>query len=247
MSDQDVKQETQEHADQANEQEAKPLFTIGDREYDADAAQKKIVNADGFIEQLKTESKEKDAKIAELQAQLDQAAKLEDALEQLKAKEHPQEESNMAEEASVDNTNPTGLDLEELKQSLLQEVTSHLTAKDQKALKQKNQQESIQAAQDYYGSDYENKLREKAKSMGMSDEDIVAEAQANPKKFKALFGLNKEQKSSPSPFSTQQSTQTKQRESSLDFSPKLRSADKMQQSISNMQAMAKKLGVEINL
>lgn len=246
MSDQDVKEETQEQADQATEQEAKPLFTVGDREYDVEAAQKKIVNADSFIEQLKTEGKSKDDQIAELQAKLDQAAKLEEALERMNQQSANQGESNMAQQdEAVDKTNPT-VDFDELKKSLLQEVETSLTARQQQELHQKNEAEAIESAQKVFGSDYEAKLREKAKSLGMSDSDILAEARSNPKKFKALFGLNKEQSSSPSPFSTR-NIQTKQRESSLDFSPKLRSQDRMSQTQNNMQAIAQKLGVKINL
>ena len=183
MSDQDLKPEVP--ADQA------PLFTIGDRNFNKDDAVNKITNADSFIEQLKAEGKTKDDELAQLRAQIDQSTKLDDALARMNSQgtgETPNQEA------------PTSaIDIEALKKDLLGTLSETLSKKEQDNLSQKNQETSISAAQAVYGDSYESKLREKAKQLGMSDADIITEASANPIKFKSLFGLDKQNQTSPSP------------------------------------------------
>ena len=189
MSDNDTKDNTG-IADPALEKEA-PLFTIGDRNFNKDDAVNKITNADSFIEQLKAEGKTKDDELIQLRAKLDQAMKLEDAVASMNSKgtgDTPNQEA------------PTSaIDIEALKKEILGDFESSLTAKEKSGIAQKNQESSISAAQSVYGDQYESKLREKAKQLGMSDEDIITEAGANPEKFKALFGLNKHTNTTPSP------------------------------------------------
>jgi hypothetical protein len=184
MSDQDLKPE--ENADKA-----KPLFTIGERNFSKDDAVNKITNADSFIKQLKAEGKLKDDELAQLRAQIDQSTKLDDALARMNSQgtsETPNQEA------------PTSaIDIEALKKELLGSMSESLSQKDKAALSQKNQEDSISAAQSVYGDSYESKLRERAKQLGMSDEDIISEASANPKKFKSLFGLDKQHTTTPSP------------------------------------------------
>lgn len=185
-------------ADQALEKEA-PLFTIGDRNFNKDDAVNKITNADSFIEQLKAEGKTKDDELIQLRAQLDQATKLDDALARINSKGTGETPSQEAPTSAID--------LEAFKKEILGSFNETLTAKERLGLTQKNQESSISAAQSVYGDQYESKLREKAKQLGMSDEDIITEAGANPEKFKALFGLNKQTYSTPSPsFSTKGSS-----------------------------------------
>jgi hypothetical protein len=184
MSDQDLKPE--ETADKAQ-----PLFTIGERNFSKDDAVNKITSADSFIEQLKTEGKTKDAELAQLRAQIDQSTKLDDALARMNSQgtsETPNQEA------------PTSaIDIEALKKELLGTMSETLSKKEQDTLSQKNQEDSISAAQAVYGDSYESKLRERAKQLDMSDADIISEANANPKKFKSLFGLDKQNTTSPSP------------------------------------------------
>ncbi len=183
MSDQDLK--TDIPADQAQ-----PLFTIGERNFSKDDAVNKITSADSFIEQLKAEGKTKDAELAQLRAQIDQSTKLDDALARMNSQgtsETPNQEA------------PTSaIDIEALKKELLGTMSETLSKKEQDTLSQKNQEDSISAAQAVYGDSYESKLRERAKQLGMSDADIISEASANPKKFKSLFGLDKQNTTSPS-------------------------------------------------
>ena len=188
MSDQDLKTDT--IADQAPVQEA-PLFTIGERNFSKDDAVNKITNADSFIEQLKAEGKTKDTELAQLRAQIDQSTKLDDALARMN--------SQGQSEAPSQEAPTSAIDIEALKKELLGSMSDSLSQKEKATLSQKNQEDSISAAQLVYGDSYESKLREKAKQLGMSDADIISEASANPTKFKALFGLNKTNQSNPSP------------------------------------------------
>jgi len=187
MSDQDLKTDTT--ADKAPVQEA--LFTIGDRNFNKDDAVNKITNADSFIEQLKAEGKTKDDELAQLRAQIDQSTKLDDALARM---------NSQGTGETLNQEAPTSaIDIEALKKELLGTMSESLSQKEKDTLSQKNQEDSISAAQAIYGDSYESKLREKAKQLGMSDADIISEASANPTKFKALFGLNNNKQSTPSP------------------------------------------------
>ena len=190
MSDQDTK-DTQDTADQATEQ-AVPLFTIGDRQFNKEDAVTKITNADSFIDQLKAEGKQKDEELAQLWAQVDQSTKLDDALARMN-------NSQGTSEASSQETPTSAIDVEALKQELLASMSTSLADSEKGKQAEKNQLDSISAAQAVFGDGYESKLREKAKELGMSDNDIILEASANPTKFKALFGLNKNNSTTPTP------------------------------------------------
>tara|TARA_R110002153_G_scaffold60150_4_gene163384 strand:+ start:5361 stop:6071 length:711 start_codon:yes stop_codon:yes gene_type:complete len=184
MSDQDLK--TELPADQAQ-----PLFTIGERNFSKDDAVTKITNADSFIEQLKAEGKTKDDELAQLRAQIDQSTKLDDALARMNSTQGTSE--TLSQEAPT-----SAIDIEALKKELLGSMSESLSQKDRDTQAQKNQEDSISAAQAIYGSSYESKLRERAKQLGMSDADIISEASSNPIKFKSLFGLDKQNLSTPS-------------------------------------------------
>jgi hypothetical protein len=183
MSDQDLKTDTP--ADQAQ-----PLFTIGERNFSKDDAVNKITSADSFIEQLKAEGKTKDAELAQLRAQIDQSTKLDDALARMNSQGTSETPNREAPTSAID--------IEALKKELLGTMSATLSKKEQDTLSQKNQEDSISAAQAVYGDSYESKLRERAKQLGMSDADIISEASANPIKFKSLFGLDKQNSTSPS-------------------------------------------------
>ena len=184
MSDPDLKPEVP--ADPA------PLFTIGDRQFNKDDAVNKINNADSFIDQLKAEGKQKDEELIQLRAQVDQSTKLDDALARMN-------NSQGIGEAPSQEAPTSAIDVEALKQELLASMSTSIADSAKNELAEKNQLDSISAAQAVFGDSYESKLREKAKELGMSDNDILAEASANPTKFKALFGLSKNNSTLPSP------------------------------------------------
>jgi len=185
MSDQDNKT-NQDNANQAT-QEPKPLFSVGERTYDADAAKTKIINADNHISTIETENSTLKQQLADAQAKLDQATKLDDALAKF--------QGNQQMQTPTDPTStPASVDVEALKQAILleaqQTAVNQVTAFKVNEMEQANQTESIQAAQKMFGSDYEAKLREKGASMGMNDEAIQTMAKSNPVLFKQAFSLN---------------------------------------------------------
>jgi len=189
MSDQDTKTPpAADPASQDSEQNSKPLFSVDGRDYDQDAAVTKIKNADAFIDTLKTETKEKDQEIANLKAQLDQAKKLEDALESMK------QTSNEVNDMSGNTDATTTVDVEALRAELIKQAqeaaTSSVSTMKQQEIAGSNQAESIAAAKALYGSDYESKLRETGAELGLDDQAIDSMAKSNPKLFKRTFGLN---------------------------------------------------------
>jgi hypothetical protein len=237
MSDKDLKDENIGMADQPN-QEDKPLFSVDGRNYDKDAAVKKIESADGFINTLKTEGQEKDARIAQLQAQLDQATKLEEALASLKSQ-------SSTEQTTTDKTTPvdTSAIMQQLSEQLKQQVSSTFSEKEMQQKALSNETESMNAAKAVFGSSYNAKLRERASALGMTDSDIVQEAKTNPAKFKELFGLNKKAQASITPTGSSKTVIPKA-SSKLDFAPKFNASGKRNASVSNMQAAAERLGIK---
>lgn len=243
MSDQDNKEELKDKPDQGTQDDLnKPLFSVDGRDYDKEAAVKKIENADSHISTLETESKNKDVEIATLKAQLDQAKKLEDVLQELRT---PQS-------ASIgDQSTTTQQDLDSvvknLEEKLLGTVENKFTTQQLQAQEKANETASLEAAKTVLGSDYNKILRERAAKLGMSDEDIVKEAKGNPEKFKAVFGLNKESQPSVTPNPSTNTKTVLKPDKQFNFANKFSSGDKRNQTLDNMNAAAKKLGLNHNL
>lgn len=178
----------EQQADPAPEQ--KPLFSIGTREYDIDAAVSKITNADNHISTLEQERKADKARLEELEAKLksqsDLEAKLDEALSRLG---NPQQGSSNQNTGSTDP-----VDIQELRNSLLREAVqaASQTTSDlkQQEIQQANTQANIDLAKKKFGDQYEAKLREEASKLGMSDADIQNLAKGGTETFKRLFNLN---------------------------------------------------------
>lgn len=162
-----------------------PLFTIGDRAYDVEAAQKKILNADNHISTIEQDNQSLKQQLAEAQAKLDQATKLDDALSKL--------QGNTMQPQQQTTENQPHVDVEALRTALLKEAqeaaTNSVSSFRQQEIAESNSKESIGAAQRMFGSDYETKLREKGASLGLDDTSIVKMAESNPALFKQTFGL----------------------------------------------------------
>lgn len=237
MSDQDLKETTQEAADQPTQDET-PLFSVDGRDYSKDAAVKKIESADGFINTLKSEGQTKDAQIANLQAQLDQATKLDEAIASIQAGKVT-EHSPAAQTAPVD-TNSVVAELTKTMQAQINDTFSQNKAQENAV---RNETESMNAAKAVFGTQYNAKLREKATLLGMSDVDVANEAKANPAKFKELFGLNKRATPSISPSSSSRTVVPKP-SGKLDFAPKFNASGKREASMANMAAAAESLGIK---
>ncbi len=184
MSDQDLKP-NQEQPDQGT-QEARTLFTLGERQYDEESAKKKILNADSFIEQLKQEAADKDAKLAELQAKLDQSTKLEDALQKMK-------ESSMYNDQQTPTEAQPQMDVEALKEQLLKQAqeaaTNSVSQYEQQRIAQANLTDSEQAAKRFYGTNYMDAILEEGAKLQLDEQAVLNMAKSNPALFKRTFGL----------------------------------------------------------
>ena len=243
----DVKENLEANQPQSQE-EVKPLFGGTDSQgkerlfSTTEEAQQSWQSAQNFIKDKVDETKTMEARILDLEAKLNQSTKLEDALAQLKSKE----ESPVTEQQPNQTTETTPqLDVETLRQQLIEEVMGKLSTSQQQEVHSQNQSESIGAAQAIYGDSYEQKLRESAKDLGMSDEDIIKEAQSNPKRFKKLFGLDKQPKTTYSPNSSA-SGFTQSKDSGLDFSRGFNDKARVNTAMDNYRKIADKHGIKLN-
>lgn len=231
-----------------SQEEVKPLFGGTDSQgkerlfSTTEEAQQSWQSAQNFIKDKVDETKTMEARILDLEAKLNQSTKLEDALAQLKTKE----ETPVTEQQPNQTTETTPqLDVETLKQQLLDEVMGKLSTSQQQEVFGNNQNESISAAQAVYGDSYEEKLRESAIELGMSDEDIIKEAQSNPKRFKKLFGLDKQQQKTYSPNSSVSSFSQQSTQPQLTFNKGFSAKERMAGHIGNLEAIAKAKGLNI--
>ncbi|QZI86148.1 hypothetical protein PODOV061v2_0004 [Vibrio phage 172P1] len=166
------------------------LFTVGDREYDAESARTKIENADQFINTLKTE---KDSVTSEntvlqqenarLQAQLDQSAKLEDALSMFTQ----QQQQQTPDVTTTPQVETPSLDVEALKQQVMADVLNQVQAKEAAKTHEVNFGQSMSAAQNAFGSDVATKLQERGAQLGMTPQAIDQLAKTQPAVFNELF------------------------------------------------------------
>ena len=188
-----------------SQEEHKPLFGGVDSQgkermfASAEEAQQSWQNSQDFIKKSVGEKKELEDRVRELEAELNQRLKLEDALSQLKSKEESPV-TNMTNDSTTETT--PQLDVDQLTAQITESIMGKLSASQRADVEGKNQMESIEAAKSVYGEDYESKLREKALEYDMSDDDIISEAKSNPKRFKKLFGLDKHQTTTVTPSGT---------------------------------------------
>lgn len=240
--------ETQEANPAQQEAEKKPLFKGTDSQgkerlfTNPEEAQQSWQSAQNFIKDKVTETKTLESRIQELEAQLNQSTKLEDALAQLKTKE----ESPVNEQQTPQATESTPqLDVEQLRQQIAEDILGKLTTDQQKEVYSKNEQESIQAAQAVYGDSFEDKLRESALELGMSDKDILKEAQSNPKRFKKLFNLDRQTKPNYVP-SGSGSAFSQKKNLDVDYSRGFNERQRVETSINNYRKIAEAKGIKLD-
>lgn len=233
-------------ANQPNSQEeVKPLFSGTDSQgkerlfTDVDDVQKSWQSSQDFIKNTVQEKQSLEEQVQELKAQLNQSLKLEDALAKLQTKEEP----TVNTDTSTPNETTPQLDIEQLKAELLSAVESKQTESALATQHSNNQQESIEAAKAVYGESYETKLREQAQALGMSDADIIQEAQTNPVKFKTLFGLNRTSTHNSMPSSSY-TIPPESKEVELKFGG-FSQSQKVGNHYSNLEAIAKKHGIKL--
>ena len=243
-----VSKETQDANQAPSQEEVKPLFSGTDSQgkerlfTNPEEAQQSWQSAQNFIKDKVTETKTLESRIQELEAQLNQSTKLEDALKQLKNKE----ESPVIEEQTQQATESTPqLDVDQLTQQITESILGKLTSDQQKEVFSKNEQESISAAKAVYGDSFEEKLRQSAKELGMSDADILKEAQSNPKRFKKLFNLDRQQKTTYTP-SGSVSGLPQSKNLSIDFSRGFTERQRVATSIDNYRKIAEAQGIKLD-
>lgn len=181
-----------------NEQPPKQegMFSVGDRQYTAEDAKKKIENADNFIETLKTEKSEIENKysqmeqqIAELRSRLDTSLKLEDAL---KAQANPPKEDEPAQQPQ--QTAPV---VDEA--SIIAKLREELSKDSEQNQQAVNLKDSIEKATQKYGKDWQDALVQKGKEYEMDQGAIEQMAKTNPVLFSKLFELNSKAQVTPAP------------------------------------------------
>lgn len=181
-----TQQEQAQPEQQQQESSHTPLFKIGEREYDVEAAKTKIEHADKHVQTIEGDNAKLRQEVEQLRAQVASASKLDQVLDTLQA-------NQVANPTSTEGNTTPSVDKEALLQELLDQLDSKiegtLTAKQQQQRAQKAMEEVASVAQAKYGSEYETILRQKGAELGYNDAEIVEFATTKPEAFKRLFGL----------------------------------------------------------
>ena len=178
------------------QEEHKPLFGGTDSQgkerlfNTVEEAQQSWQHSQDFIKTTVQEKQTLEAKVQELEAKVNQSLKLEEALEKFKQQDTTQMTQQPNQKPTTESTSQ--LDLEQLTAQLTENIMGKLSASQQETVYNKNELESIEAAKSVFGNDFESKLRGKAQSFNMSDDDITNMARTNPTMFKKIFELDKQ-------------------------------------------------------
>lgn len=186
MSDHAQQEQPQVQQEQQQESSQSPLFKIGDREYDVEAAKTKIEHADKHVQTIESDNATLRQEVEQLRAQVASSSKLDQVLETLQA-------NQVASPTSTDENTTQSVDKEALLNELLSQVAPKieetLSAKQKQEQLEKTLTETVSLAQAKYGSEYESILRSKGQELGLDDAGIQNMASTQPKVFKQLFGL----------------------------------------------------------
>lgn len=196
MSDQTLfNQESQTEAQPQATVSNGELFKIGERSYDVEAAQKKILNADTHISTIEAENAQLKAQLQQAQLDVTVSKKIDEAMSRQGAP--------TPEAATVEQTAPTGqVNEDELYQKFRQRMAQESQAESQKS----NVQKAMELAQNTYGNSWESDLIAKGQELGLDAQGIESLAKMSPKLFESTFGLQAKA-SSPAPQGTQQGYQ----------------------------------------
>lgn len=230
-----------------SQEEHKPLFGGTDSQgkerlfNSVEEAQQSWQHSQDFIKDKVNENKSLETKVQELEAKLNQSMKLEEALEKL---QNNQEATPMTNEPSQQQTTEqtSQLDMAQLTEQITKQVMGQLSNSQQEQVMDKNQNDSISAAQAVYGEAFEAKLREKASTLGMSDSDIITMSRSNPTLFKATFGLDKTTSQSVAPPSGGNTPQNNAAPV-VDNKPAFFAKDATSQMVERLNAKAKEMGL----
>ena len=163
-----------ETAEQTQETQQAPVFTIGDKTYSQESVTTKVLNQDTHISTLEEENKKLRAELAKNQLQVDQNQKLDAVLNQLQ---------QPAPQTATET--PSGAPAQEV--SIADQIAAALTAERQKSTAEANLAECSNAAQKAYGDNWEQTLIQKGGELGFSKQEINALMLQNTGAFKNLF------------------------------------------------------------
>lgn len=188
---------TPAEGEQQIQAEQETFLTYNGREFKSkDDVVKKFEHADSYIEEAKQREQEYQQRLAELEAKLEQATKLETAMEQLK--------NQQGQQAQGENTTQPQQNVEPKfdEDSLLQKFEQRQAEMQRKQQEEANLREIHEAAKSRLGDGYLDKLVSKAQEDGLdftTKEELVELARTRPKTFQKLFGLTSEKKPQPAP------------------------------------------------
>jgi len=177
-------QTTQEPSATTSEPTTAMSFKVGEREYDAESASKKIEHADNFITEMKAKEAEYQAEIARLKAETQQSLKLEEALTKLQSQQAP-----VSENTTLPNEVANVESQEEVVTRILQERDAKAQEAQLEQLRQSTFTEVQAKLTATYGADHVDKVvRDKAAEIGIDFETAIGMAQ-DPKQSKVLLKL----------------------------------------------------------
>lgn len=185
-----------ENQQQQEPQKPNLTFNVGDRVYDESSATTKIEHADRHINTLLAEKEAQSKRIAELEASVAQATKLDEALSRINT---PTEQPSITE-------NPPVMDVDSLKSELLSQLKGEI--QEQERARDIAKKEAVQKANfekvsevlisQYGGDQVDNVVAEKAKSLGIEMTMAKDLAMNNPEFFLNTFGNGKSGFNAPS-------------------------------------------------
>lgn len=170
-------------SDDPNKDYFSELVGEGKKFKDAAALAKAKVEADNFIEQLKREN-------AQMRQSISSEEKLDALLDQLKKLQAPSSGTTITSGnqplESVPNQNPQT----QTKALTVDEVQRLLDEREAKAREQQNLNFAVQKAKEAFGANAKTVIETKASELGMSYDDLVAEAKKRPQAFLKLIEAN---------------------------------------------------------
>lgn len=174
------------------EQSADQLtFTVGNRQFDVESAAKKISAADEHISRLEAERAAERQRIAELEAQLAQSTKLEEALQKLQA-DKPESRSQV--ETPYFDPEKLSATAREAALAAIKEQEEAKKLAEQKSIAEQTFKDTQAKLAAIYGTELDKAVEEHA---GVSLQTALKMAQ-DPEQSKALLRLMKVPQSKPS-------------------------------------------------
>jgi len=168
------------------EGENKPVLEIAGRKYTPEELEKKVLNQDNFIEQLKQERQEDRTLLNEALAELKKTVSAKELLNQVKEGEGNQN-SQQTEQAKESEPSNQAVDPNEI----ARQVREQLNKESQEKEKETNWNQVTSALTEAFGQKVNDKVKEVAEENGFTIEEAVEFAKSKPKAFLRFFDLSK--------------------------------------------------------